>query len=193
VKLQINSGVGLLVGLALIGWGVWQRSQVESSAAIPTNAIPVFGQIEMGRSCTVVPGSVYDGDTLRVLCDGEEIKIRMCGIDAPEVKPKQPLGIESRDKLRELLPDGAMVSVVEIERDRYGRMVAEVWNDAAPGEQFINGAMVLAGMAHHYRQYSSNCPGFESLVLAEELARSQSLGVFAPGNVEPWEWRKRTK
>ena len=28
--------------------------------------------------------SVYDGDTFRVIKDNKELKIRMCGIDAPE-------------------------------------------------------------------------------------------------------------
>ena len=51
--------------------------------------------------CEVVKDSIYDGDTFRVKCDGRENKIRLCDIDAPEVK--QPLGIESRNYLRSLL------------------------------------------------------------------------------------------
>ncbi|WP_346294460.1 hypothetical protein [Sphaerothrix gracilis] len=34
----------------------------------------------------LVPGSVYNGDTLRVTDDSKEIKIRLCGIDAPEME-----------------------------------------------------------------------------------------------------------
>ncbi len=50
--------------------------------------------------CEVVESLIYDGDTFRVRCDGRELKIRLCGIDAPEVK--QSLGIEARNYLRSL-------------------------------------------------------------------------------------------
>ncbi|MEM0979543.1 MAG: hypothetical protein AAGH78_04630 [Cyanobacteria bacterium P01_H01_bin.58] len=63
----------------------------------------------------LVPGSIYDGDTLRVTDGSQEIKIRLCGIDAPE--KEQPMGIESRDHLRSLVAqgDGAII-VVPVER-----------------------------------------------------------------------------
>ena len=74
--------------------------------------------------CEVVKDSIYDGDTFRVKCDGREQKLRLCGIDAPFVK--QPLGIESRDYLRTLVASSQQVIVIEMDRDRYGRSVAEV-------------------------------------------------------------------
>jgi endonuclease YncB( thermonuclease family) len=48
--------------------------------------------------CEVIGGSVYDGDTFKVQSNDRDPKIRLCGIDAPEIK--QPLGIESKDYLR---------------------------------------------------------------------------------------------
>jgi endonuclease YncB( thermonuclease family) len=46
----------------------------------------------------VVPGSIHDGDTLRVRSSkGEILKVRFACIDAPELK--QPLGEESRNYL----------------------------------------------------------------------------------------------
>jgi endonuclease YncB( thermonuclease family) len=70
------------------------------------NKIPFFPQFSFNlpqtptdaQEWTVKPGSIYDGDTLRVVRGNEELKIRFCGIDAPELD--QPLGIESRDYLR---------------------------------------------------------------------------------------------
>lgn len=144
------------------------------------------------KYCTVKPGSIYDGDTMRVLCNGEEIKVRFCGIDAPE--KKQARGIESRDYLRSLLPDNAQVIVIPIEKDRYGRLVAEIWNDAINGENYINGNMVLAGMAWHYEKYSSNCSDRQALTTAELLAKQNNLGVHAdPNSIKPWNWRKQNK
>ena len=74
----------------------------------------------------VVKGSIYDGDTLRVARGGQELKIRLCGIDAPE--KDQAGGIESRDHLRSLVAQGdGSIGVVPIEKDRYGRTVADLF------------------------------------------------------------------
>lgn len=72
------------------------------------------------------PGSVYDGDTLRVKNDEKELKIRFCGIDAPE--RDMPMGINARDHLRLLIEIGhGELLLVPIEKDRYGRTIAEVY------------------------------------------------------------------
>ncbi|WP_051036143.1 thermonuclease family protein [Stanieria cyanosphaera] len=52
----------------------------------------------------VKSGSIYDGDTLRLIGNNRELKIRLCGIDAPE--KNQPLGIEARNYLRSLIAQG---------------------------------------------------------------------------------------
>ena len=52
----------------------------------------------------VKPGSIYDGDTLRLIGNERELKVRLCGIDSPELN--QPLGIEARDYLRSLIAQG---------------------------------------------------------------------------------------
>ena len=44
--------------------------------------------------------SVHDGDTLTVVEDGRQTKVRLHGIDAPEIG--QPFGTRSRDQLATL-------------------------------------------------------------------------------------------
>jgi endonuclease YncB( thermonuclease family) len=143
---KINSSFVLLVGLGLIVWGSFSRGK-----GIEPN-FPLEKNQTAGAQCTVKPGSIYDGDTLRVFCNGEELKLRLCGIDAPE--KAQAGGIESRDYLRSRLSDNAQVTVSPIETDRYGRTVAEIFL----GETFINAEMVREGHAWHYQRYSGNCP-----------------------------------
>jgi endonuclease YncB( thermonuclease family) len=140
--------------------------------------------------CEVVKGSIYDGDTFRVKCDGRENKIRLCGIDAPEVK--QPLGIESRNYLRSLLGKAKeQVIVIEMDRDRYGRSVAEVLLDSPSGEQSVQEEMLKAGMAYHYKQYSDNCHNRDVFDSAEAIGRSQQRGVWQlqGGGQRPWDYR----
>ena len=65
-------------------------------------SFPLDNEIATLPTCDVKSGSVYDGDTLRVLCNGTEFKIRFACIDAPEANamklsrdrysPKQTIG-----------------------------------------------------------------------------------------------------
>jgi endonuclease YncB( thermonuclease family) len=142
---------------------------------------------------------VSDGDTITVRADGKEDKIRFCGIDAPEVRhgdqPGQPFGEESREKLRSLISAaGNQVIVYPAERDRYGRLVAEVFVSAGKGteeENLLNYEMVRSGMAYHYAKYSDRCPnGKDFLVRAEQEAQAKRLGVWSGSYQKPWEFRK---
>ena len=141
----------------------------------------------------LVEGSVYDGDTLRVQRDGEELRIRLCGIDAPE--KDQQLGIEARDHLRSLIDRGTddrLLFVVPVETDRYGRTVAEIFVPMANTQEEIHlgSQMVLDGYAYHYERYSDGCPNGHLLPFAEEQARSRSAGVWSnPNAVKPWDYR----
>jgi len=113
----------------------------------------------------------------QIICNGEELKIRLCGIDAPE--KAQAGGMASRDYLRGRLPDDSLVRVDAIEKDRYGRTVAEIF----VRESFINAEMVREGHAWHYQRYSGNCPNRGEIVRA---ANSTQLT-----GIPPWEFRKR--
>ena len=100
LKTLLNGAI-LLSGLGLIAYsflvkGLRVRFNVET--------IPVDSFAE-AKDEGVTPevwqvkeNSIYDGDTLRVKRGDEELKIRFCGIDAPE--KKMPMGIEYRDHLR---------------------------------------------------------------------------------------------
>lgn len=135
--------------------------------------------------------SVSDGDTVRITNGRNTERIRLCGIDAPE--KAQERGQEARDRLVELVRD-RQIRPYFVERDKYGRMVAELFAIDETGEVFVNEAMARAGLAWHYAQYSGNCPNRDAIAMASELAIAQRAGVHGdPGAIAPWEWRKRNK
>jgi endonuclease YncB( thermonuclease family) len=76
--------------------------------------------------------SVYDGDT--ITCDIElgfgfhlTEKIRVYGIDTPEVRgPEKVEGFIARDAVRELI-DGKDVIIETHGRGKYGRIIGDVW------------------------------------------------------------------
>lgn len=130
---------------------------------------------------------VADGDTLTVNLDGKETKIRLCGIDAPE--QAQPFGKQSKAFLQKLTLDKE-VAITEIEQDRYGRTVAEVFV-LGNSERFVNGDLVQVGLAYHYEKYSGDCPNKEVIITAEAIAKQKRAGVWAkPNAVKPWDYRQ---
>lgn len=153
------------------------------------NSIPLS---EVGAPYQLVPGSIYDGDTLRITDGSQEIKVRLCGVDAPELD--MPMGVEARDHLRKIVAQGdGMLVVVPIETDQYDRLVAELFVPIKEDWELpLNAQMVADGMAYHYEQYSSRCLRPQLLADVEAEAKANALGVWAePDAIKPWEYRKR--
>ena len=127
--------------------------------------------------------SITDGDTLVVLVDENQVKIRLEGIDAPE--SRQAFGTQARAALGDYV-FGKSVKVVTYGKDRYGRTLGVIFHD---GEN-INARLVANGFAWHYKQYSSD-PELDRL---EREARAAKRGLWRdPNPVEPWNYRKRPK
>ena len=92
----------------------------------------------------VVVGDIGDGDSFR-LQDGE--RVRMIGIDTPEVDEDECFAAEARDALRELMPRGTAIRLTyDLERrDRFGRTLAYVHR--ASDDLFLNLELVRLGYA----------------------------------------------
>ena len=74
--------------------------------------------------------SVYDGDTVTAIIDlgfqiTNKIKIRLDGINAPEIRGKQrPEGLKSRDYLRSLILDkDVIIQTLRDKKGKYGRYI----------------------------------------------------------------------
>ena len=127
---------------------------------------------------------VSDGDTFTGLdAQNRQVKIRLHGIDAPETG--QPFGTVSKKALSDLIGEKT-VSIEEVDRDRYGRVVANVRVAGKP----VNAEMVRSGLAWQYVAYDKRNE-FGGL---ENEARRHRRGPWADAHpVAPWEWRKGEK
>ena len=67
--------------------------------------------------------AVYDGDTITLRTETNKKKIRLAGIDVPELK--QLYGVESRSALRQAVLD-KVVLVDTSRNDKYGRAIGNV-------------------------------------------------------------------
>ena len=143
-------------------------------------ALVAYGAAAEGLTGPVV--RVHDGDTITVLVQNREVRIRLVGIDAPEFG--QPFGEKSKLALSSLV-FGKTVHVAGEGTDQYGRTLGRVFI----GSDDINVAMVRAGMAWQYR-YSRD----KSIEAAQAEARTARRGLWADRNpVDPWEWRAMKK
>ncbi len=123
---------------------------------------------------------VRDGDSLVIAAGGQEVDVRLAGVDAPEFK--QPGGDEARAALVNLV-NGREVELELVGSDKYRRMVAVV----SVGGVNVNAEMVRMGLAWVRRAYN---PAPE-LIRLEDQARKNGLGLWAEEEpVPPWVWRR---
>jgi micrococcal nuclease len=130
---------------------------------------------------------VIDGDSLIVVLDGMgEEQVRVQGIDAPE--HDQPWGDEAADLLRERI-QGRRVSVTHIgERDRHGRLLADIAVPDVENLWDVGVTVTRQGLAWHYEAYDDS----RSLAEAQMLARQNRDGLWSdPKPIPPWEGRRR--
>jgi endonuclease YncB( thermonuclease family) len=126
---------------------------------------------------------VTDGDTIKILVGERQHKIRLNGIDAPEMG--QAYGRKSKDRLAALVA-GKKVEVLVRDTDRYGRYVGDVLVDG----KSAGAELVAVGLAWHYLEYSKD----ERLAALEKAARAQRLGLWAdPRPIAPWDYRRHKR
>jgi endonuclease YncB( thermonuclease family) len=133
--------------------------------------------------------SVGDGDTLRVRQpNGSAMTVRLACIDAPEMG-QAPYGELASNRLKQLLPIGQTISLRIVDRDKYGRSVAEV----QMGQTNVNLQMVREGQAVVYRRYLASCPNTQSALLAaERSAKQRKIGFWQQANpVMPEDFRRQ--
>ena len=135
---------------------------------------------------------VVDGDTLHI----ESYKIRLEGIDAPEMKQKckKPYlqiiffnfqkdyycGQVSKKKLVQKIAQHKIKCTL-LDKDRYKRYLGKCFK----GKLNLNKWMVRNGYAVAYRKYSKR------YILEENFAKEEKLGIWIGSFLEPEKWRKQ--
>ena len=137
---------------------------------------------------------IVDGDTVHI----KEYKIRLEGIDAPEIRQKckkEKLKISSvigytfyedyycgkvsKENLDGKI-NGSKIKCVSSSKDRYKRYLATCFKD----EVNLNQWMVRNGHAVAYRRYS------KKYILDEDFAKENKLGLWQGKFLNPEKWRK---
>jgi endonuclease YncB( thermonuclease family) len=128
--------------------------------------------------------SVHDGDTLTVLIEHRQVRVRLIDIDAPELR--QPFGTRSRQSLSTLC-FGKMASLDVRGQDRFKRTLARVTCAGADA----NSEQVRRGYAWTFARYAR--PDSPLFTLEKE-ARTAHRGLWQdPAPVAPWDWRRNVR
>lgn len=129
---------------------------------------------------------VSDGDTITVLQDRTQHKIRLYGVDCPE--KSQDFGRRAKQFTSNMV-FGKTVQVIPEDTDRYGRTVGTV----LIGGEILNEELIKAGYAWVYPQYCKK-PVCEKWKRYEEAASIKGAGLWSqPHPIPPWEFRKGAK
>ena len=157
------------------------KAAEQHAAVLNRNASPGSARVQFPFRVRGRAIEVQDGDTFDLAYGTGVVRIRIKGIDAPEMG--QVFGATSKRILQALLFNQTL-DVVIVGQDQYQRYVSVVQ---------INGIdlglrMIKDGYAWNYVQFSDD-PRYES---AQQFASSRQRGLwFAAERVPPWVYRRQ--
>lgn len=134
--------------------------------------------------CGFTPVRVSDGDTIVVNSGKDLLKVRLYGIDCPEIE--QPQGKEAKALVVLLMAPGSGVQLAVEDVDRFGRTVAIV---TLPDGSILQEHLLSEGFAWVFDRYCKRpeCDRWREL---ESAARMGGVGMWAGEPIPPWEWRR---
>ena len=154
-------------------------------STIITSAIS-FEKIITGKA------NVTDGDTIKI----NDQKIRLFGIDAPEIKQfckevylsflifnfkrDYKCGEKSTNALKKKIKNKKIRCLIQDKKDRYRRNIGVCYLK----KQDINSWLVKNGYAIAYRRYS------KKYIIDEQYAEDNKLGIWQGTFMEPEKWRR---
>lgn len=145
------------------------------------------------RTLEGVAKKIVDGDTVTVVTtESTKLRVRLYGIDAPEIRhgrhSRQPYGQDAKRVLEDKVLGRRII--LEIHHvDRYNRVVGII----RIGSRNINEEMVVEGLAWAYREYLKG-PYVSEFIEAERRAREKRLGLWMQYTPQPpWEFRRQSR
>jgi len=133
---------------------------------------------------------IYDGDTIAVIVNGQFEKIRLIGIDAPEIG-QTPWGKRAKTCIESLMAAAASRISLEydvVKRDKYGRILAYLWTSDG---KMINEEMLLKGYAVLFT-IPPNVKYVERFRAAQKEAQQHKTGIWGENGLRerPYDYRK---
>ena len=134
---------------------------------------------------------VVDGDSVECDFKGQRTRVRLYGIDAPELA--QPYGAEAAEGLDAIIRDSEPLMMTVMGEDQYRRTVGLLYSARTGARDSVNVRMVRFGHAYAYTRFGGAELG---MARAQRDARASRRGLWRggrEGGERPWEFRKRSR
>lgn len=123
--------------------------------------------------------SVTDGDTIRVILNGNNVPVRLIGIDTPEIshptEPVQCYGPEAKKALEELILNKEVVLEKDVsDKDKYDRYLRYIWL----GEVMVNEYLTQNGFAFA-SPYPPDTKYQNRIDAGEQSAKTSLVGLWS--------------
>ncbi|KAA0964817.1 thermonuclease family protein [Sporosarcina sp. ANT_H38] len=157
-----------IVLLALIVYNIFFPEQEPESDPSRSGLIPV----ELVKT--------IDGDTIKIMYEGEEQNVRYLLIDTPETNHprlgKQPFGEKAKERNRELMSSGKLEIEFDIggKTDKYDRLLAYLYIDGVSVQE----TLLEEGLARVAYVYPPNTRHLDAYKKAEEKAKKAGIGIW---------------
>jgi micrococcal nuclease len=127
--------------------------------------------------------AVVDGDTVKIEFRGtipqganREERVRLIGVDTPELSSDEPWAKEARDFTnRQLYRKGVLIGLDKTLRDKYGRLLAYVWL----GDALFNRVLISEGLGVYYGYFPFDALYMEAFKKAEEAAKAEGKNIWS--------------
>lgn len=181
----------LISSVAISSLLIWQGLNLDSKHENPkvlgeqnsAGLLPRTATISAQSEQTYLVKKVIDGDTIEVLINGVNFKVRLIGIDTPEtVDPRRPVGCFGKKASNETkrLVEGKNVYLTKdvSETDKYFRLLRYVFLPLGEGNNlFVNDYLVRQGFAKSLT-YPPDVKYNTRFLEAEKEARENLRGLW---------------
>ena len=152
------------------------------------NLILVFSSVFSLSAHSTITGkvlSIHDGDTLQLEIKGKKERVRLLGVDTPEVdfqgETQGEAALKARDYLRSLLPLNSQVEVRTQDKalDSNGRLLGQIIYQGRD----LNLEMLQSGLAAVYFIYPFDKKVVSTYVAAAEIGALKADQLVLPGYI----------
>ena len=163
---------------------ILDSQKIIKSGSYSLNQIFILNNAELQKAKFQVV-KVYDGDTITISDGFHEIRVRLIGIDTPEMNESnhvlRNLAYQAKDYLSSLILNQYIYLQLDhfneksMHLDKFGRLLAYVY--LFSDNLFVNAQMMRMGFSQEYEKYS-----FEQLHYFRKLAaqaKAEKLGIWA--------------
>lgn len=151
----------------------------------PARSVPTTAPKKAAAAAGLVAvAGIIDGDTIKVRLKGTTERVRIIGIDTPELASHECYAQQAASRMQSLV-QGRQVRLAadptQDDRDRYGRLLRHVF---LPDGRSVAQLLIAGGFGREYT-YDRAYTGQASHLRAQGAARSARLGIWGSACAAP--------